>query len=59
MVTNYSKAWKEFQESVEYKMLVVSMEKQGIKRPWSENILQAAFAAGWCSTDTNIIILES
>lgn len=58
MKTNYSQAWLKFRKSDDYKRLMEVMKKQGIKQPYSSNILKLAFAEGWRATDKEIIIIK-
>lgn len=47
--TPYSKAWKEFKRTKEYKRGMEEMLKRGMIQPYISNILQTAFAAGYNS----------
>lgn len=47
MATAYSKAWKAYQKSIEYKNSISVLEKKGIEHPFNENILQSAFSMGF------------
>jgi hypothetical protein len=45
--TEYSKAWRAYRKSDEYCGLSAAMKQQGIKFRYRNNILNAAFTAGW------------
>jgi hypothetical protein len=45
--TPYAQAWLDFLGTKEYKDSYDAMQQKGIKNPYTHNILQAAFAAGW------------
>lgn len=53
-MTNYRKAWIDFRKTDEYKNCQKAMKAKGIKPPYSTNIIQNAFAAGWRATNTKI-----
>lgn len=52
--TNYREAWNKYRKSEEYRFMILSMKNQGIVQPFSNNILNQAFAAGWKATNTKI-----
>jgi glycosylphosphatidylinositol transamidase (GPIT) subunit GPI8 len=47
VMTNFSTAWFEFQQTANYWKLINALETSGIERKQAENMLQAVFTAGW------------
>lgn len=45
--TPYHEAWIAFRKSDEYKHLSDALQKQGVKMPYRNNIINRAFSAGW------------
>lgn len=58
MKTNFSEAWLNFRRSKEYKNTCFVLKQQGIKPPYSGNILKNAFAAGWNASGIKIEIIQ-
>lgn len=52
--TNYRQAWLEYKKTICYKSNSMALKKAGIKQPYRDNILQAAFTAGWNATGMEI-----
>lgn len=46
-MTHYQLAIRQFMKSEEYKTSIAELEKHGIKKPYSENIIRRAFDAGF------------
>lgn len=57
-MTNYRQAWIDYQKTEDYKTNSNALKTAGIKQPYRNNILQAAFAAGWNATGTEIKQIE-
>jgi hypothetical protein len=45
--TPYRKAWLAWVKTPEFENTIEAMQRQGISKPYSENILQVAFSSGW------------
>lgn len=57
ITTNYAQAWQEFKKSDQYKELRSALAAKRIDAPYSDNILQLAFNAGWNATGSVIKIV--
>lgn len=56
--TNFREAWLKYRRSDNFRQSIENMRKQGIKQPYSQNILMHAFTEGWNATGTEIKIIE-
>lgn len=52
--TNYREAWLAYRRSGAYFSAVLDLKAKGIQQPYSSNILQSAFAAGWRASGVKI-----
>lgn len=55
--TNYRQAWNDYRKTEEYSKVSNALKLKGIKQPYRDNILKAAFAAGWNATGAEIKVV--
>lgn len=52
--TNYREAWNAYRKSAAYAATMEVLKSKGIDQPYRDNMLKAAFAAGWNATKAEI-----